>query len=243
MTARNYNLECKDNTHRKYAYHFDRVLRDYIMRTFEPWLPAGKALELGCFRGDMTELIKPHYDDFTVVEAANEMIKVTRDRVGAHIHFIHSTFETVDLPNQYDAIFLIHTLEHLDDPIGTLNSINHWLTDTGRLFLVVPNANAASRQIAVNMDLIHYNHEVTLGEEEHGHRMTYSLDTLADHAKQAGLRIVTRGGIFFKPFANFQFDNMLAQGIIDHTYLEGCYYLGDRYPDLCASIYLICEKG
>lgn len=52
-----------------------------------------------------------------------------------------------------------------------------------------------------------------------------------------------RGGVIFKPLANFQFDKALADGLIGDAYLEGCYQLGMVYPDLCASVYLICEKG
>ena len=52
-----------------------------------------------------------------------------------------------------------------------------------------------------------------------------------------------RGGVIFKPLANFQFDAALAAGTIDEAYIEGCYQLGMIYPDLCASVYLICEKG
>jgi hypothetical protein len=43
-----------------------------------------------------------------------------------------------------------------------------------------------------------------------------------------------------KPFANFQFDQMIKQKIIDQAYLEGCYELGKKYPDFCASIYALC---
>ena len=50
MTHRDYNAEYKDGA-RQYAYRFDAVLRRYIMRALEPFLPPGKALELGCYTG------------------------------------------------------------------------------------------------------------------------------------------------------------------------------------------------
>ncbi len=106
-----------------------------------------------------------------------------------------------------------------------------WLTEGGRLFLVCPNANAASRQIAVRMGLITHNSAVTPAEQEHGHRITYSLDTLERDARGAGLNVVHRSGIFFKALANFQWDRLLATDIISPEYLEGCYQLGPLYPD------------
>jgi 2-polyprenyl-3-methyl-5-hydroxy-6-metoxy-1,4-benzoquinol methylase len=239
---RDYNAEYKDSA-RKYAYRFDAVLRGYIMRTFDPLLPPGKALEMGCYTGDMTELIAARYSDVTVIEASEELIAAAGARMEGRARFVHGTFETVEISDRYDAIFLVHTLEHLDDPVSVLRRVNDWLTDHGRLFVVVPNANAASRQIAVHMGLIPFNDAVTADERVHGHRKTYRLDTLARDALDAGLRIVQSGGVFFKPLANYQFDRLMGGDVISDDYLEGCYRLGMQYPDLCASIWLACERA
>jgi len=240
--ARDYNLEFQDNT-RKYAYQFDYILRGYMMESFLPFLVKGKALELGCYKGEFTKLILERFSDVTVIEAADELIEYCKVQVSAAVKYIHSTFETVKLDATYDSIFLMHTLEHLDDAVLVLKRINQWLSDRGRLFLVVPNANAPSRQIAVKMGLVPYNSAVIESERLHGHRKTYSLDTLEHEALSGGLKVIHRGGIFFKPLAGSQFDEALAAKIVSAEYLEGCYKLGMIYPDLCASIFLVCEKG
>ena len=240
--ARDYNLEYRDNT-RKYTYEFDYILRGYMMQSFVPFLVPGKALEMGCYKGEFTKLILKHFSDVTVVEAADELIDYCKREVSDDVKYIHATFETVDLQAEYDAIFLMHTLEHLDGPVLVLKRINQWLTDQGRLFLVVPNAHAPSRQIAVKMGLVPYNSAVIESERLHGHRKTYSLDTLEHEALSGGLKVIHRGGIFFKPLAGSQFDEALAAKVISAEYLEGCYKLGMIYPDLCASIYLVCTKG
>jgi hypothetical protein len=69
------------------------------------------------------------------------------------------------------------------------------------------------------------------------------LDTLERDAVAAGLKVVHRSGIFFKALANFQWDRLLQTDIISKEYLEGCYKLGQQYPDLCSSIFLMCERG
>jgi hypothetical protein len=120
---------------------------------------------------------------------------------------------------------------------------DEWLSDHGRFFLVCPNANAPSRQIAVKMGLISHNSAITPAEKEHGHRITYTLDTLERDAKAAGLNVIYRSGIFFKALANYQWDRLFNTNIISPEYLEGCYQLGQHYPDLCSSIFLMCEKG
>ena len=239
---RDYNQEYKDNT-RKYAYNFDYLLRDYMMQSFSPFLVPGKALELGCYMGEFTALIQKHFSDVTVIEGSDELIEHSRQRVGDGVNFILATFENVELQEKFDTIFLMHTLEHLDDPIVVLKRVNHWLSEKGRFFLVVPNANAPSRQIAVKMGLVPYNSAVIESERLHGHRKTYSLDTLEYEALSGGLRVIHRGGIFFKPLAGSQFDEALEAKVISKEYLDGCYQLGMIYPDLCASIFLVCEKG
>jgi 2-polyprenyl-3-methyl-5-hydroxy-6-metoxy-1,4-benzoquinol methylase len=242
VPTRDYDAEYKDSG-RRYAYEFDSRLRGYIMRTLEPFLTPGRALEMGCYTGDVTALIADRYGDVTVVEASTELIDKARARIGSRATFLHGTFETIELPHRYDAIFLIHTLEHLDDPVAVLRRVRDWLTDGGRLFVVVPNANAASRQIAVQMGLIRSNDAVTDDERAHGHRKTYRLDTLERDVRDAGLHVVDGGGVFFKPLANFQFDRLMGGDVISDAYLEGCYRLGMHYPDLCASIWLVCERG
>jgi SAM-dependent methyltransferase len=240
--TRDFNREHRDGA-RKYSYDFDSVLRRYMLRTLSPWLRPGRALEMGCYLGEMTELLAARFADLTVVEASADLVAAARARLGDRARFITGLFETVALEGVFDDVFLVHALEHLDAPIDVLSRINGWLAQTGRLFVVVPNANAPSRQIAVQMGLLTHNAVVTDAEREHGHRRTYTLDTLEHHARAAGLTVVDRGGIFFKPLANYQFDRLMGSDVITDDYLEGCYGLGARYPDLCASIYLVCEQG
>ena len=244
-TSRNYNKELKDTADHKYAYNFDfDVMHRFMIQSFEPFFRKGNCLELGSFKGDFTRRLTPLFTDITCVEASDEAIEMARTEFGNKVKFIHSLFETATLPEKYDNIILTHVLEHLDNPVSVMKRINdEWLSDTGRFFLVCPNANAPSRQIAVKMGLITHNSAITPAEAEHGHRITYSLDTLERDAKAAGLKVVHRSGIFFKALANFQWDRLLNTDIISEEYLQGCFQLGQVYPDLCSSIFLMCEKG
>ncbi len=244
-SQRDYDKELKDTTGHKYAYNFDfDVMHPFMLRSFIPFFKEGNFLELGSFKGDFTKRFLPYFNDITCVEASNEAIEIARILLGDKVKFKHSLFETVTLPVKYDNIVLTHVLEHIDNPVALLKRINdEWLSDNGRFFLVCPNANAPSRQIAVKMGLISHNSAITPAEKEHGHNITYTLDTLERDAKAAGLNVVYRSGIFFKALANFQWDRLLNTDIISQEYLEGCYQLGQQYPDLCSSIFLMCEKG
>ncbi|MBX9444396.1 class I SAM-dependent methyltransferase [Dickeya chrysanthemi] len=242
---RDYNAEINDTSEHKYAYSFDfDVMHPFMIKSFEPFFKSGNLLELGSFKGDFTRRLQSYFDDITCVEVSDVAISEAKKRLQGNVRFVSDRFESVKLDNQYDNIVLTHVLEHLDDPVFVLKRINdEWLSKSGRLFLVCPNANAPSRQIAVKMGLIPYNSAVTEAEKEHGHRCTYTLDTLERDAVSAGLKVIQRSGIFFKALANFQWDRLLQTDIISQDYLEGCYKLGQQYPDLCASIFLLCERG
>jgi 2-polyprenyl-3-methyl-5-hydroxy-6-metoxy-1,4-benzoquinol methylase len=242
--SRDYNAETVDND-RQYAYGFDfDVMHPYMIRSFAPFFRPGSMLELGSYKGDFTRRLQPLFPDLSCVEASDQAMAEARGRLGDGVQFFNSLFEQVTLPRRYDNIVMTHVLEHLDDPVAVLRRVNQdWLSPGGRLFLACPNANAPSRQIAVKMGLISHNAAVTPAEAEHGHRCTYALDTLERDATAAGLRVLHRSGIFFKAMANFQWDRLLKTDIISPAYLDGCYALGQQYPDLCSSIYLVCEAG
>jgi 2-polyprenyl-3-methyl-5-hydroxy-6-metoxy-1,4-benzoquinol methylase len=244
-SPRDYDREARDTRDRKYAYSFDfDVMHPFMIESFKPFLNPGSLLELGSFKGDFTHRLLQHFADVTCVEASDAAIEEARKRLGGRVKFIHAPIEAATLHERYANVVLTHVLEHVDDPVRVLKRVNdEWLADSGRLFLVCPNANAASRQIAVRMGLLAQTSAVTPAEAQHGHRRTYSLDTLERDVVAAGLAVIHRSGIFFKALANFQWDRLLQTDIVSREYLEGCYKLGQQYPDLCASIFLLCERG
>jgi 2-polyprenyl-3-methyl-5-hydroxy-6-metoxy-1,4-benzoquinol methylase len=243
--GRDYNQESKDTKNRKYAYNFDLdVMHPYMLRAFAPHFRDGNLLELGSFEGAFTRRLAAYFDDITCVEASSEAIQAAKAACDFKVNYFNDLFERVALPKKYNNIVLTHVLEHLDEPVAVLKRVNdEWLAEDGRLFLACPNANAPSRQIAVKMGLISHNTAVTASETAHGHRITYTLDTLERDARAAGLTVLQRSGIFFKALANFQWDRLLNTDIISPEFIEGCYALGHHYPDLCASIFLLCNKG
>jgi 2-polyprenyl-3-methyl-5-hydroxy-6-metoxy-1,4-benzoquinol methylase len=241
---RDYNEEFKDTKTHKYAYNFDfNVMHSYMIKSFKSYFVNGNCLELGSFKGDFTKRLLPYFEYITCVEASSDAIREAQSKIGNKVRWIEGKFEDIKLPTKYDNIIITHVLEHINEPVALLNKIKEeWLTDNGKLFIVVPNANAPSRQIAVKMGLIPYNTSITPREKEQGHHITYTLDVLDSHAKQAGLNVIHRSGIFFKALANFQWDRLLETDIINKDYLDGCYALGQQYPDLCSSIMLVCKK-
>ncbi len=239
---RDFDKEAVTTGDRQYSYDFDNLVRQFALRKFEPFLRLGPALELGCHEGGMTRLLLERFEDLTVVDAAANALAEAQRLLPARVHFVLGTFEHVSLPKRYESIFMINVLEHVDDAVAILKRVREWMTDNGRLFLVVPNANAPSRQIAVRMGLISHNQAVTDVEASNGHRRTYALDTFDRDLRAGGLCVDDLGGLVFKGLANYQIDKALAAGIISREYLEGCFELGNVYPDLCASLFAVCSR-
>lgn len=238
---RDYNAEAQSRPEKKYDYNFDAIVRNYMMRRFEPFFNKGPALELGCHEGESTRLLEKHFDDLTVVEASSDAIKIAQSNVSHSVKFINSTFEELDMTQKFNSIFLVNVLEHVENSAQLLIKIKNLLAVDGQFYVLVPNADAPSRQIAVQMGLIKSNNAVTPGEWEHGHRRTYSFDTLEADLRAAGFVANQRGGLMFKALANYQMDKALDAGIIDAKYIEGIYNLGMIHPTLCASIFMICS--
>lgn len=240
---RDYNAESLDATSHRYAYDFDfDVMHGYMIKSFEPFFNKGNVLELGSFQGNFTERLLHYFDAVTCIEASDAAANIAKNKLGAKVDIHVSLFEEADLPTKYDNIILTHVLEHIDRPVQLIEMIRQrWLSEKGSLFIACPNANAASRRIGVKMGLLSHNSTITQAESDHGHRITYSLDTLIRDVTEGGLELHHQSGIFFKALANFQWDRLLKTDIICQQYLDGCFALGKEYPDLCSSIMVIAK--
>ena len=213
------------------------------MRTLKPHLRPGKALEMGCFNGAFSVHLAAAFDDLTIVDAVDVFLDNVRRRLGDRARTVQALFEDYDTPDRFDSIFIVHVLEHLIDPVAVLRKAKSLLAADGRIFLIVPNGAAASRRIAVKMGLLPTLDGLSEADVKHGHRRVYFFDTLVDHARQAHLRIAETGGIFFKPLANFQFDELMGGPLISEEFMEGCYQLGKEQPELSASIFAVCDAS
>lgn len=230
------------------ASPFDVRMRGYMMRSLEPYfVSGGRCLQLGCAQGDQTVILARRFDHVDVIEAVGDFIEMTKDRAHQegidNISYHHGMVEEFKTDQRYDTIILSHVLEHIHDDVGVLKILINHLTEKGRIFVIVPNANAASRLVAVKMGILNNTESLSEADNLAGHRRMYHLDKLCDVMRRAGGNIINNSGIFFKPLANFQFDALAGGEYISEDFMEGCYQLGKEYPTLCASIFVIAEKG
>ena len=242
---RNYDKEALDNESRQYRYSVDFYVRDFfIKRLAENGFikNTDKCLEVGSHDGSMTRQLLELYTNVDVLEPAEIFHEKLKTEFGDRIKLFAGLTNQVDFKESYDAIFLVHVLEHMENPIEELARLGTWLRNKGKIFVLVPNALALSRQIAVAMGLISVCVAVMPGEAAQGHLRTYSLEQLERDAQESNLNILESGGIMLKPMANFQIDAALDRGIISLEYLEALNDLSKIDGTMGSSIYLVLSN-
>ena len=223
------------------AAPFDALMRDYMMRTFAPWFGDGACLQVGCAHGDQTSLLLDRFNDITVLEPDPTFIAHTRARLGDRVAFVEGLLEDYETDRRFDTIIFSHVLEHVIDPVVALRRLGELLTPGGQLYVVVPNAEAPSRRIAVKMGLFSHLEGLSAADEAAGHRRVYRMDTLQRDVAAAGLTAEHSGGILYKPLANFQFNALIGGPLIGEAFMEACYALGHERPTECASIFVVAK--
>ncbi len=119
--SRNHDEEFSDTQERQYAYDFDVIIREHLLnRTVSFLNPRGLTLEVGAYMGDMTSQILERFPNLTVLEGSSILSESLKTRFGDQISLISGTIEQSLIETKFDNIFLVHTLEHLDDPVGSL---------------------------------------------------------------------------------------------------------------------------
>jgi 2-polyprenyl-3-methyl-5-hydroxy-6-metoxy-1,4-benzoquinol methylase/GNAT superfamily N-acetyltransferase len=242
---REFNDEAVDNSERKYRYEIDALVRRFFLERITSLVtPEESCLEVGSHDGSMTSQLLEIFNHVDVLEPASMFHDSLLSEFGNRITLHPQSIVNAGLEVQFDNIFLVHVLEHLDNPVESLRQISAWLTPNGKLFVMVPNAHALSRQIACEMGLLASVTDVMPGEAMQGHLKTYSMKILVQDVTMAGLGILTTGGVLKKPLANFQLDRALELGLITLDYVKALNSLSILDPQDSSSIYVVASpKG
>jgi trans-aconitate methyltransferase len=213
---------------------FDKRLIRFRFETLRPHLTGGEGLELGPAEGQMTRLLLDHFTTLTVVDGSSALLAQIPE--SSRLIKVHALFEEFVPDRAFTTIVMEHILEHVDRPVDILKRARTWLAPGGRLLAGVPNGHSIHRLAAVKMGLLSEPCELNVRDRTLGHRRVYTPDTFKADLEAAGLRVVTRGGVFFKPLSNQQIENHWTEEMI-----RGFYELGNDFPELAAELYAVCE--
>ena len=237
-------LEFLKKVYSTYTVDFSKQtakMRELAVRTFSPYLKGGTCLELGCSDGFMTQMLAQRVENLVVVDGSKEFLLQASERGLSNVTFEFGLFENYQSDTKFDYIVASYILEHVNDPVRILKNARSLLNRDGKLFIVVPNARALSRQLALHMGYIEDLKHLTENDLNHGHRRVYDRTSLNADLAAAGLTSIHEGGLMLKLLADFQMDQLFENNFLSDEHVNGLYKLGLEYPDLCGSLFNICE--
>jgi 2-polyprenyl-3-methyl-5-hydroxy-6-metoxy-1,4-benzoquinol methylase len=133
----------RENVHIPYDFKiqpYHKIAADLVCQYCENERPA--VLDLGCGVGHTLNEISKRMPEaeFTAVDIDDECLDITGQRVKLKSKIkVTKTEDIYDLPTRYDALIMSHSLEHMYNPVETIQSVMKLLNPGGILVLAVPN--------------------------------------------------------------------------------------------------------
>jgi SAM-dependent methyltransferase len=173
----------------------------------------------------------------TVLDGSEVLLKTAREKFGDKIRTIHALFEDFSTSEKYDIIIATHVLEHVDEPVALLRHLKQFLSENGRIIIIVPNKNSIHRRLAVSMNLQPTLDTLSARDLLVGHQRVYDFDSLEIDIRCADLEVESRAGFFLKVLPNsmmvkYSKDLIRALNTIS----------SDVEPDLLANIGLVAVR-
>lgn len=214
--------------------------RKKLFEAFQAYFRGKVALEMGIADGEMTFLIAENFPSVTIVDGSkihvDQMRQLVKDFGLFHVQSIHSLFEEYEPAQCFNAIFMTHILEHLEDPVSVLQNAKQWLEPDGRIFIAVPNSNSLHRHIGVKLGLLEKIDSLNEQDRLLGHLRVYDPVLFKEHILEAGLSIIKFGGLMVKPLSNRQIETQWPDELID-----AFFDISTNFPEICSEIYIIAE--
>ena len=218
----------------------------------------GKLLDLACGDGFITQILSKHFLSVVGVDASGTHLAKAKSKC-PDVRFIESLIEDLEVDEKFDCVTMLNVLEHVIDPCLTLKKAASHLDDDGILIVHVPNSQAVNRKIAVLMGTLLSCEELSPFDiDVAGHRRYYDMDALKTDVENAGLEIVSTGGVFYKMLSTPQMDWFLKNGLWDsgfgwgrvgseeknwrNEFCKACYLYGKEHPTDSNIVYVVAKN-
>ena len=132
-------------------------LVDFLVETLK--LPqSGRLLDMGCGNGSALTNFSRALPGWTLYgsEISDAALQLLRRLPNFDTLF---TCKEMDIPGSYNLISMIHSLEHMPDPLVSLRNARERLGDGGWLFIEVPDASTSPFDVLVADHLVHLTRE------------------------------------------------------------------------------------
>ncbi|GHV58129.1 type 12 methyltransferase [Spirochaetia bacterium] len=225
------------------AYYLDNdiSLNWYAKRIIEKYPSNISVLDLGLGHGFTAKQFSAYFTDYTVLDGSEEIIKFFKEsNPDTKANIVKTYFENFKTDKRFDLIIMGFILEHVDDPVFIMNHYQQFLKpnsgNEGGLVLSVPNCESMNRRLGYYAGLLEDMSALCENDFLIGHKRTYTVNSMIEDVKKAGLQVKLVEGIFLKPVTTKQ---LLSLNFERKIYDAMC-TLGIQYPELCTAIMLEC---
>jgi SAM-dependent methyltransferase len=100
----------------------------------------GSCLDVGCGNGRIIDYVARKIPDREHV--AIDMVNYATELKAKNVTFKETPITEFKTGQKFDTIIMLHVLEHLENPIGTLRKLYGMLNEGGKMVLAVPNRHS-----------------------------------------------------------------------------------------------------
>ena len=227
---------------RKSVYDFDNeiILNWYPKKILKYCNSRKSLLELGLGHGYTADMLGFNFEKYLIIEGSKNIINNFRKLYpNSKVEIYESFFEKFDTTFKFDVILIGFVLEHVNDPNFILKHYKNFLSDNGKIFITVPNAESMNRRLGYYAGLLEDMYKLSENDYKQGHKRYYSVETIKQEVVNAGYKIDRIEGLFLKPFTT----NQLLSLKLDSRIIESLCLLGANYPELSLGILLEVSKA
>jgi len=227
---------------RESVYDFDNeiILNWYPKKILKYCKSRKSLLELGLGHGYTADMLGFNFEKYLIIEGSKNIINNFRKLYpNSKVEIYESFFEKFNTTFKFDVILIGFVLEHVNDPNFILKHYKNFLSDNGKIFITVPNAESMNRRLGCYAGLLEDIHKLSDNDYKQGHKRYYSVETIKKEVVNAGYKIDRIEGLFLKPFTT----NQLLSLKLDPKIIESLCLLGTNYPELSLGILLEVSKA
>jgi 2-polyprenyl-3-methyl-5-hydroxy-6-metoxy-1,4-benzoquinol methylase len=153
------------------------------LRMFLLELSPGRLFDAGCGDGQFIHLMAQHGWQGTGIDFDAAAIETGRQKYGLNLSV--GDFQTAQITEgEYDAVTMSHVIEHVTDPIASLDKCRRLLRPGGRLVVTTPNNRSLGHQRFK---------QCWRGLEPPRHLHIFAPNLLGECARRAGLKVIRTG--------------------------------------------------
>lgn len=171
----------------------ERAKKRWMLQLLQRYVPRGRLLDVGAGQALFDYLAREHGYQVQLVEICPPVVEYHRSQ-GFEVH--EGYLEEARFPDgHFDAVTMWHTLEHMFDPLNTLQEVRRILKPGGFLVGALPNWRGLGTQLRLAL-----NHPLLDPATDHElHFSFFSIRALERAFRRAGLQPVSIGPEWHRP--------------------------------------------